>query len=74
MRVILLRRTDQVGGEGVCVENLAVVEDTLDRRQGGAHEEINLVLKTVNLLGVFLKLSVDPLFHLLEMLIDGVSS
>ena len=52
----------------------ALWQHLLNWRQGGAHEEINLVLKSVNLHGVFLKLSVDPLFHLLEMLIDGVSS
>ena len=67
-------RPDQIRREGVCVEDLSVVEDTLDRWQGGAHEKINLVLKRVDLFGVFLKLSVDPLFRLQETLVDGVPS
>ena len=37
-----LRRPDQVRREGVCVEDLPVEEDTLDRWQGGAHEEADL--------------------------------
>ena len=43
-------RPDKVRREGVSVENLSIEEDTLDRRQGGAHEKVYFVLKSVNLL------------------------
>ena len=45
-----LCRPDKVRRESVCVEDLPVVEDTLDRRQGGADEKVYFVLKSVNLL------------------------
>lgn len=49
-----LCRPDKVRREDVGVENLSIEEDTLDRRQGGAHEKINLVLERVNLYRMFL--------------------
>ena len=67
-------RPDQVGGESICVEYLAVIKDAFHGWQCGTHEEINLVLKRVDLLGVFLKLSVDTLLYLLKMMIDNVPS
>ena len=59
----LLCRTDQVRHEGVGIENLPVVEDTLRRRQRGADKETDLFL-------VF----GDPLLQPFYPLVDGISA
>ena len=58
-----LRRTDQVGGEGVCVKDLPVVEDAFDRRKGGAYEKADLLLRFA-----------DTLLQSFDPLVDGVSA
>ena len=44
-------------------EDLSVVEDALDRWQGGAHEEADLLFSLA-----------DPLFQPFDSLVDGVST
>ena len=62
--------TDEVGGKFIGIKDLAIVENTFDRRQRGADKKLYLVCQIIYLLLMFLYSCVD----LLQPLIDRIST
>lgn len=63
-----LGRADEVGDEGVGIEDLPVKEDALHRRQRGADKEVNLLVVFRQLLS----LNIYLILNLCQPLIDAI--